>query len=253
MSAFLKRSIMTAVAVTALYGACNQANAISVTVTGSWPGYCDMSCYDVGNRSWDDWGDYDDYYYDNSGENSGGGGDETPDPVAACKSNDPATIDAYSDALAVASSNTIRAQSDFTRREYGQLIYRDAQGSIRLTALVTGTPTSTTFNFAQLGVSPANVVGVVHNHPRDVYNTSAQEMQINLNPSNGDWATADSLVQAGANADLLQLYVVGTDGRLREFDYNNKSSYLPRRVIGVGLAVTPGAQVPTNLVAEPCP
>lgn len=61
------------------------------------------------------------------------------------------------------------------------------------------------------------------------------------------------MVRAGASADPLQLFVAGTDSRLREFDYNNKSSYLPRRVIGQGLRVTPGAHVPTNLVAEPCP
>lgn len=252
MSTFLKRSIMTALAVTALYGACNEATAISVTVTGSWPGYCDMTCYDVDYGNDDGWWNYDDQY-DNGGDGGSGGVGDPQEPPLACKSTDPATVDAYADALAVTASNLIRAQADYKDREYGMLIYRDAQGSIRTSALVTGTPTSTTFVFATLGVDPASVVGVVHNHPTNVYNSSSQEAQINLNPSSGDWATADDLVRAGASADQLQLFVVGTDSRLREFDYNNKSSYLPRRVIGQGLRVTPGAQVPTNLVAEPCP
>lgn len=58
--------------------------------------------------------------------------------------------------------------------------------------------------------------------------------------------------EGGADATLLQLFVVGTDGLLREFDYENKQSYLPYRS-RTGYRVRPGDQVPVGLTAQPCP
>lgn len=182
----------------------------------------------------------------------GGGGGGGGEPATACQSHDPPTVDNYSDALAVDAADAIRARSDSTRREYGALIHRDAGGSLRLTPLVPGTPTSVLYDFSDLGVNPARIVGFIHNHPREVYDSSPQELQINLNPSSKDWQTATQIVNAGANADLLQLYIVGTDGVLRQFDYNNRASYQPRRTTN-GYGVTPGETVPTDLVASPCP
>lgn len=246
MRTFLQRSIMTALATTAIYGACQNAIAISVTVTGSH-GPCDMTCYDVTypTPEWP-WDFPDDFSDPGDG---GSGGESAP----ACEATDPNGIDAYSDALASDASRLIRAQSDYMNREYGQLIYRDERGALRSSALVPGTATSTEFIFADLGVDPSTVVGVVHNHPRNVYNRSQEELQINLNPSSNDWAMADDLVNRGhADATLLQIFVVGTDGVLREFDYENKQNYLPYRT-RTGIRVRPGDEVPAGLTAEPCP
>ncbi len=192
-------------------------------------------------------GDYG--YGDGTGVYPGGGGGAA---AATCQSTDPATVEGYADALSVDAASSIRSRSDYRNREYGALIYRDAGGAIRLTPLVPGTAVSVSFDFAALGVNPASIVGIVHNHPYNVYRTSTQELQINLNPSVNDWNAAASIVGAGANADILQLYVVGTDGVLREFDYNNRTAYEPRRTTS-GYGVTPGARVPTTLVASPCP
>ncbi|KFN50369.1 DUF4329 domain-containing protein [Arenimonas composti] len=187
--------------------------------------------------------------YDFSAPGSGGGtGPATP----ACRSTDPAVANTHTDALAVSASTDIKSRPDYRNREYGALIYRDAGGALRMTALVPGTATSVTFSLSQLGVTASSIVGIVHNHPYNVYNTSPQELQINLNPSVGDWNTAAEMVAHGANPNVLQLYVVGTDGALREFDYNNRAAYEPRRT-PQGYGVTPGDKVPTNLVATPCP
>lgn len=246
MRTFLQRSIMTALATAAIYSACQDAIAISVSVTGS-PGPCDMSCYDPSLPPPEWPGDIDDDYGDSNGE---GGGSEQEQ---ACEATDPAGIDAYSDALASDASRLIRAQADYMSREYGLLIHRDAQGALRASALVPGAATITRFEFADLGVNPSTIVGVVHNHPREVYDRSQEELQINLNPSSNDWAAADALITEGhADPVLLQLYVVGTDGILREFDYQNKQNYLPYRTRGGGYMVRPGDKVPVGLTAEPC-
>lgn len=61
---------------------------------------------------------------------------------------------------------------------------------------------------AALGIARSQVVGVVHNHPTNVYDGSPQEAQINLNPSSNDWASAGASVgcSSGGIRFSLQTY-----------------------------------------------
>lgn len=201
-----------------------------------------VSCISMPGSGYDDGG-----YFD--GSLPGGPGDGS---TLACRSTDPTTAKDYADALSVLAATAIRARTDYQSREYGAIIHRDATGAIRVTALTESTAVSVSFNYTALGVNQASIIGIVHNHPQNSYNSSAQELQINLNPSPTDWNTAATIVGNAASADLMQLFVVGTDGVLREFSYNNRSSYEPRRTPGGGYGVTPGDVVPTTLVASPC-
>lgn len=247
MSSFLKRSIMIAMASAALYGG-SDAMGISVTVTGGHGG-CDMSCYDVGDRYWGgeppDYGDNGD-----GGDSGGGGGDEYAEPDV-CKPDTPAAVNALTDALAVKAMPLIRAQ-DFRNREYGVMIYRDNSGTVRMTGLVTGTARQTTFNFTELGIARSSVIGVVHNHPEKVFSSNPIEAQINLNPSAGDWETADQLVIDGVDSMELQLYVLGPDNVMRQFEHQSKEQYLVRGA-NANMHVVPGPRLPTDLVAPECP
>lgn len=224
------------------------AMSTSVTVTGSFG--CDRTCYDVDIREYPVYPDDPGGPGDGGDGGSGGDGDEDA-PV--CKPETPQGVDKMSDALAVKAAAEIRAQSEFKKREYGFLIYKDPAGTIRLSSIVTGTATSTTFNFTTMNIPASWVVGVVHNHPSEIYDNSPQEALANRNPSPGDWRTADALVsQAGVDSMTLQLYVLGTDNQLREYAHHLKETYIPD-ISPRGVIMTLGTSVPSDLVAPACP
>jgi hypothetical protein len=174
---------------------------------------------------WNDGFSYEvtDDYFGDSG--SGGGGE----PEQSCTSHDAQAVDTYSDQLASKLSRDIKAKPDDQNREYLALIYRDGNGVIRTTELFQGPSNGESASIPSLqaiGVAAAQIVGVVHNHPSQVFNTSSYEYDVNRLPSNGDWAMADQIIGAGADPNTLALYVLGTDGRLREFEYTDKSQYI---------------------------
>lgn len=174
---------------------------------------------------WNDGFNYDvtdDYFGDNGG--SGGG-----EPEPSCTSHDAQAVDGYSDQLASQLSRDIKAKPDDATREYLALIYRDGNGVIRTTALFQGGPNGESASIPSLqaiGVAPAQIMGLVHNHPSQVFNTSSYEFDVNRLPSNGDWNMADQIIGAGADPNTLALYVLGTDGVLREFEYTDKAMYI---------------------------
>lgn len=161
------------------------------------------------------------------GEGGGGSGGEAP-PELPCKSQEPWMIDNYLDQIASTVTRTIKAMPDYNRREYISLAYRDTDGVIRWTEPVAGAANgqSATIDLAALGITGFQLLGVIHNHPRDVYSSSAAEEAINRFPSNNDWATADQIIQAGASITSLQLYVIGPDGGLRQYPYADKNNFL---------------------------
>ena len=99
--------------------------------------------------------------------------------------------------------------------------------------LIQGTPTQINPQdvydwLAANDVSVSQVVGLVHNHPAWQYGTSDSEAAINRYPSTNDWNFAQSLVNNGAGGQSgsgFALYLVDTSGKLREFEYSDRSTY----------------------------
>lgn len=184
---------------------------------------------------------FDDYW----SEQDNGGGNDAP----LCRSHEPSTVDQYVDQLASKAARDIRAQSDHNRREYLVIVYRDGHGMIQSSPLVAGANNgaSATADLQSLGIPAAQIVGLVHNHPRDVYGTNSTSAIINRHPSSGDWETADRIIAAGANSSVLTLYILGPDGLLREYDYAAKSIYNPPRT-----STPNGGQIDQSLVPADC-
>ena len=198
------------------------------------------NCEDVGGN-WN--GD------DPGGGLLGGAGGGTKE---ACYPNDEASIDEHADGYAALAAKAIAAQSNSSSREYGALIYRNSTGGISITNLVPGTATVVEYDLSDLGVNGGAVIGIVHNHPPDEYDGSLSELNVNNVPSDNDWAAADWFINTyNANSDLMTLYIVGTDGVLREYDYNNKAYHQPERTSS-GMTAEPGEEVPPNQFPPSC-
>lgn len=203
-------------------------------------------------------GEYDDGGYDNGGEGGGGGSGDVGSPPQApppmCRSNSAVAIKEYSDALASQSAKAILANAQHTGFEFGSIIYRDAGGTMRLSRLVMGLagsiPAFPAQVLVELSLPGSRVLGVVHNHPGATFKTEA-EKERNKNPSDSDWEVVDTLVNIGADLDLLQIYVLGPDDIFREFDYNQKSNF-GTKGFGKFVHFVTGSTLPVNLQLPPC-
>jgi len=202
----------------------------------------------------------------NYGDPDGSGGEgepigaDTSATVAACRSGDPVAAATHLKQEASKTGRDINAKPDSNNNEYLAVVYRDASGALRSSPLIAG-GSSVSATPAALGTTWSNIVGIIHNHPSARYCPDPISCQINRNPSSSatvptgqqsDWDTAELAVANGANPTLLTLYVVGPDRVLRQFAYQNRSSYLPYRSGGV-LVVTEGPTVPLNLTPTTCP
>lgn len=201
------------------------------------------------------WGCADDYdpwdfdSYDPGGDSGSGGQPE-------CKTTDPAAMNEYADALASRAAREIK-QKNWKKKEYTALIYRDDNGSIRITSLVEGEADRGSMDPPPGGWS--RTIGIVHNHPHDVLCISQMMCNANRNPSvvmgpftGSDWNTAENIVNRGASASTLVLYLLDPYGVLREFDYKSRSNYYPVRVNNEWI-VRPGPVLSLDLSPTYCP
>lgn len=160
----------------------------------------------------------------------------------------------YTDVLGVEAARQILGNFDHRRIEFGAIIYRDTRGTIRLSGLVCGEPGKTpefpSEVLGELRLPGSTVLGVIHNHPSD-YFTSEQERIANRNPSENDWAVALALVNAGALPDMLQMYIVGPDDHVREFEFAKRDTYKYTRV-GKFFRLVTGAELNKNLSLPKC-
>lgn len=185
------------------------ANGSTVYVTGDPADPYDPGPWYPGQG--DPWG--------GGGGGGGGGGSEEPPPETGC-----------SDTEAVEATSQIAAKTNDTSREYGSIIYRAADGSLQHSPPLGGTlsviPLSTWNNWLSTnGISWSQVVGTVHNHPYDVYADTQAEADINRYPSSNDWGFADYAIGQGADADQFSLYIIDTQGIVRDFSYSDSSVY----------------------------
>ncbi len=145
------------------------------------------------------------------------------------------------DRNALEATDTINGHPDDTRREHGSLTYVGSDGSMQHSPPIHGTAGSisreaiTTWMSAN-GVSWSQVRGFVHNHDDFWYGGSSFNENVNRYPSGGpsdpqggDWRTAEWMVNQGAGGPNggygFALYIIDTDGNLREFEYSRRSEY----------------------------
>lgn len=178
------------------------------------------------------------YYYTDQGT----GGSGTDGGITSiCQSPDASQQQIYADQLA---ANFMRAvkKLDWNNKEYLAFVYRDASGTLRTSEVYAG-GANVDVEIAKLGFAPAQIVGIMHNHPVYHYGNTQYEADTNRNPSDNDWATADNLVALGANPAHLDLYVIDTTGKLRSYEYADKAKYLhPKPTTSVGARVDPDLQ-----------
>ena len=163
---------------------------------------------------------------------TGGGGSGGPpppppdtDPYSACD-------DRKADELAEEARQRIANQPDSSTREYGFLIWRDAQGNLHLSNVIHGD------NNALTGLNPSSVpsdfgfsswdqvVGIVHSHPevRYVPGPNGTTTTVNVQPGDGhhlpnqdDWDWPDFFVRQGASGANFSQYIVH-GGQVHEYD-----------------------------------
>lgn len=166
------------------------------------------------------------------GGDGGGGGGGYQDPRPDYDDCD----DRASDTKAADINDEINDKPDSNTREYGALLYRDANGDIQRTRLLSGDNWSLT---ELAGLLPADlgfdswdqVVGLVHSHPT-MNNVGTEANPIWLpstpeshhdRPSSGDWVNADFYIRNGANEENFTLYI-SHDGVIKEYDaFDNKT------------------------------
>jgi hypothetical protein len=156
-----------------------------------------------------------------SGDYGGTGGDSETTQGNDCR-----------DRHALQAQATIEAKADDYRIEYGSLIYV-VDGNIYHSPPIQGTykdvPVSAVESWmADSGVTYADVIGFIHNHPAKTYGTTNEAIAVNAYPSFGDWGFMDYIVAKGAgglSGDKLALYIVSPDKELREFAYPDRTKY----------------------------
>lgn len=165
------------------------------------------------------------------GGGTAGGGDPPPPPPTDPDPYSPCD-DRKADELAEEARQRIANQPDSSTREYGFLIWRDAQGNLHLSNIIHGD------NNALTGLNPSSVpsdfgfsswnqvVGIVHSHPevRNVPGPNGTTTTVTVQPSDGhhlpnqdDWAWPDFFVSQHASAANFTQYIVHA-GQVYEYD-----------------------------------
>lgn len=162
-----------------------------------------------------------------------GGGDLQDPPIVRPAGWDECQ-DRAADELAAVAALALSLLPDIDSREYGYIIYRDANGDLQLSTLITGDNHSLTglnerSQPADLGfTSWSQVVGIIHSHPSIRFGSDG--LPINVAPADGhhlpnqdDWRWPDFLVGQQADGVNLRQYIYHAGG-LHEYDmYNNLS------------------------------
>lgn len=199
--------------------------------------------------------------YPGDGDTGGGGDTDTDNeptppepPPPICQATAAFVVKNYSDALAVEASRQILGNVDHRRIEYGAIVYRDGGGTIRLSELVRGQPGSIPGFPADvlraLTLPGSAVLGIIHNHPTDYFESEGERVA-NRNPSENDWEVAEALVGLGASPDLLQMYIVGPDDVIREFEFTKRDTYKYTRKAKFSRLVT-GEVLNKNMLLPNC-
>lgn len=173
-----------------------------------------------------DWS-YDDQDDVPPGTGGGGGGEDSRDDYRECE-------DRAADTIANELNALLQQKPDKDRIEYGALIWRDADGTLRHSDL-TGTENGRWTGME--GKSPADfgmtswsqVVGIFHHHPTQVELSPGNWVNVTPEshfdrPSSGDWGTVFHFIeQNGASLDNLTMYL-SFDGTVKEYDaFNNQN------------------------------
>lgn len=162
------------------------------------------------------------------------GGAQTTGPSVAAGEDQPNDC---RDRQALAAEDEIKAKPDYNHYEYGSLTYRDASGAVQHSDLIRGDfekilPSQIRSWMNSHGVSFSQVIGWVHNHPTHTY--GGPQADINRYPSGGDvpggdWNVADWFVSQGAGGvggEGFALYIIDTEGDMREFEYKDREIYM---------------------------
>ncbi len=113
--------------------------------------------------------------------------------------------------------------SGTNQTEYGAILGDNGSG-VQIGSIVQGQSynqsnpptTNLTASRNSIGVSNAQVVGIIHSHPPSCNNTIDVA---NRRPTANEWATADNLVAQGANPARLTLYIIDKNGIVRAYSY----------------------------------
>lgn len=121
----------------------------------------------------------------------------------------------------------INGKEDSSNKEYGAVIAYSAETDRY--SLVGQDTLYGPADFVRLPHLPdgqsGDIVGVIHNHPDKRTNNFSSD-EINRYPSADDWEIAEEdYIGNGADPDNFSLFIVDTEGELREFKYSERHYY----------------------------
>jgi hypothetical protein len=162
-----------------------------------------------------------------NGEGQEGNSEGSGDNGAGDQGND------CRDRKALEAKTLINGEPDDGYKEHGIVLYRGADGSVQKSTVLEGTASQIPISvitewMTNNGISFSQIIGFVHNHDAWYYAPTPDGAAINRYPSNNDWNTANWMVANGAggpNGDGFALYVIDTDGDMREFEYQDRATY----------------------------
>jgi hypothetical protein len=176
------------------------------------------------------WGDGSEYPPVPDG-GGGGGEDTSQDPPIDRPEGWDSCQDRAADELAAIAALALSLLPDIDSREYGYIIYRDANGDLKLSTLISGdndlltglNPSSVPSDFGFQSWS--QVVGIIHSHPVIRYREDGSEVRVHPDdnhhlPNLEDWDWPDFWVRQGADGVNLRQYIYH-DGQAHEFNYYN--------------------------------
>lgn len=142
----------------------------------------------------------------------------------------PPTDNYCQDQEAMQGADEIEAKSDDANKEYGSIVYRAANGQVLHSPPLAGSAEGVTLQaftnwMTANGVSYSQVMGIVHNHPANIYGLDSTSADVNRYPSANDWNFATHFMNNGAQASF-SMYINDTNGTLREFAYADKANYV---------------------------
>lgn len=137
------------------------------------------------------------------------------------------------------------AQAELTNPnlEYGAFIYIDSAGHVQHTPLTTGFIDANgmpAVNIDLNGISPSQIIGIVHSHPGEPYPGSLMyhfpsPAQTTADGSiKGDWAVYDYYRSQSSHGDMMRTYIYNK-GQMWEYRDNDRDSLLE------------GAKTPTRI------
>lgn len=144
-------------------------------------------------------------YYESQATNSAGNGQ---DPVQQCGADGKAR-----EAADLFFQKAAEEGQHIAYRERGAYILRNDDGTYRLSGYAEGVPMAGSVAPDPAGITPGNIVGMIHNHPGGTLSPSGDDKTI--------IQAYQNYINSNGGTQEFRMYIVASDGKIYVYDVDN--------------------------------